>query len=126
MREHIATAMKDAMKAQDKLKLSTLRLVNAAIKDGNVRFRDFVATYDFATPLVDALVRADDRAAYYPVLDDCLPPRTYFDERRVAARQTSLYGCAWAPRAPPPPSRDDRAQPQKQKPDLGAFLRDAI
>ena len=33
MREIINTAVKDAMRSKDKLRLSTLRLVNAAIKD---------------------------------------------------------------------------------------------
>src|SRR2546421_223804 len=36
LREKINEAMKAALKAQDKLKLSTLRLVNAAIKNADI------------------------------------------------------------------------------------------
>jgi uncharacterized protein YqeY len=39
MRERINTAIKDAMKAGDKRRLSTLRLVNAAIKDRDIAAR---------------------------------------------------------------------------------------
>ncbi|MDF2619657.1 MAG: hypothetical protein K0S00_2316 [Xanthobacteraceae bacterium] len=36
LRDEINTSLKDAMKAQDKLRLGTLRLVNAAIKDRDI------------------------------------------------------------------------------------------
>jgi uncharacterized protein len=39
LREDINNAMKDTMKSQDKLKLSTLRLVNAAIKNADIEAR---------------------------------------------------------------------------------------
>jgi uncharacterized protein YqeY len=39
LRETINDAMKSAMKAQEKLKLSTLRLVNAAIKNADIEAR---------------------------------------------------------------------------------------
>jgi uncharacterized protein YqeY len=39
LRETINGAMKDAMKSQDKLRLSTLRLVNAAIKNADIEAR---------------------------------------------------------------------------------------
>ena len=39
MREIINTAIKDAMRSKDKLRLSTLRLVNAAIKDKDIALR---------------------------------------------------------------------------------------
>jgi len=39
LRDQINNAMKDAMKAQDKLRLSTLRLVNAAIKNADIEAR---------------------------------------------------------------------------------------
>jgi uncharacterized protein YqeY len=39
LREKIDKAMKDAMKAQEKLRLSTLRLVNAAIKNADIEAR---------------------------------------------------------------------------------------
>jgi len=39
LRESINDAMKSAMKSQDKLKLSTLRLVNAAIKNADIEAR---------------------------------------------------------------------------------------
>ena len=39
LREKINDAMKDAMKSQEKLKLSTLRLVNAAIKNADIEAR---------------------------------------------------------------------------------------
>lgn len=39
MRERIATGLKDAMKSQDKARLATLRLINAAIKDKDIDLR---------------------------------------------------------------------------------------
>ncbi|PLX32707.1 MAG: glutamyl-tRNA amidotransferase [Hyphomicrobiales bacterium] len=39
MREQINAALKEAMKAQDKRKMSTLRLINAAIKDRDIAAR---------------------------------------------------------------------------------------
>ena len=39
LREQIDKAMKEAMKAQEKLRLSTLRLVNAAIKNADIEAR---------------------------------------------------------------------------------------
>ena len=39
LRETINNAVKDAMKSQDKLRLSTLRLVNAAIKNADIEAR---------------------------------------------------------------------------------------
>ena len=39
LREQINDAMKNAMKSQEKLKLSTLRLVNAAIKNADIEAR---------------------------------------------------------------------------------------
>ena len=39
MRETINSAIKDAMRSKDKLRLSTLRLVNAAIKDKDIALR---------------------------------------------------------------------------------------
>ena len=39
MRDEITAALKEATKAQDKRRLSTLRLVNAAIKDRDIANR---------------------------------------------------------------------------------------
>jgi uncharacterized protein YqeY len=39
LRDQIDQAMKDAMKAQEKLRLSTLRLMNAAIKNADIEAR---------------------------------------------------------------------------------------
>jgi uncharacterized protein len=39
LRQNVNDAMKQAMKTQDKLKLSTLRLVNAAIKNADIEAR---------------------------------------------------------------------------------------
>ena len=39
MREMINEAVKDAMRSKDKLRLSTLRLINAAIKDKDIALR---------------------------------------------------------------------------------------
>jgi len=39
LRDTINSAMKEAMKSQDKLRLSTLRLVNAAIKNADIEAR---------------------------------------------------------------------------------------
>ncbi len=40
MRERVGSALKDAMKAKDATRLSTLRLINAAIKDREIAARD--------------------------------------------------------------------------------------
>ncbi|KAH8063625.1 hypothetical protein JL722_2808 [Aureococcus anophagefferens] len=50
----------------------------------------FCRTYDFATPVVDAIV--DD--SHVPLYEDCLAPATHWDARRVAASQRRLYGAA--------------------------------
>lgn len=39
MRERLAAALKEAMKAKDQARLSTLRLINAAIKDREIALR---------------------------------------------------------------------------------------
>ena len=39
MRQKISAALKDAMKAKDQTRLSTLRLINAAIKDRDIALR---------------------------------------------------------------------------------------
>ena len=39
MRERIGAALKDAMKSKDAARLSTLRLINAAIKDKDIALR---------------------------------------------------------------------------------------
>lgn len=39
MRERIGTALKEAMKSKDQARLSTLRLINAAIKDREIAMR---------------------------------------------------------------------------------------
>jgi uncharacterized protein YqeY len=44
LREQINDAMKAALKAQDKLRLSTLRLVNAAIKNADIEARTAAKT----------------------------------------------------------------------------------
>ena len=54
MRENISQAVKDAMKSGDKMRLSTLRLVQAAIKD-----RDIAARFD-AKGQSTGLDRIDD------------------------------------------------------------------
>ena len=43
MRSRIDTALKDAMKAKDADRLSTLRLINAAIKDRDIASRGELA-----------------------------------------------------------------------------------
>jgi len=39
MKQRVSTALKDAMKAKDVIRLSTLRLINAAIKDKDIALR---------------------------------------------------------------------------------------
>ena len=39
MRDRIGTALKEAMKSKDQIRLSTLRLINAAIKDREIALR---------------------------------------------------------------------------------------
>ena len=62
LREAINEAMKGAMKSQDKLKLSTVRLINAAIKNADIEARS-----DGKGPLADeellSPAAADDQAA---------------------------------------------------------------
>lgn len=69
MRDQINSAMKDAMKAQDKTKLSTLRLISAAIKDRDISNRatgkDAVSDDDVLAILAKMVKQREDSARIY-------------------------------------------------------------
>ena len=104
MRDQINTAMKDAMKSQDKRRLSTLRLINAAIKDRDIanrgngkdavdeggvleilskmvkQRRESITTYEEA----GRLELAEQEAAEIAVIEEFLPKQMSEDEMREA------------------------------------------
>lgn len=69
MRDQINAAMKDAMKAKDKTKLSTLRLISAAIKDRDIANRtsgkDSVSDDDVLAILAKMVKQREDSARVY-------------------------------------------------------------
>jgi len=69
MRETIANAMKDAMRAQDKLCLSTLRLIQAAIKDRDIAARtagkEAVSDEEILQILAKMVKQREDSAAAF-------------------------------------------------------------
>lgn len=69
MRDQINAAMKDAMKAKDKVKLSTLRLISAAIKDRDIANRssgkDSVSDDDVLAILAKMVKQREDSARVY-------------------------------------------------------------
>lgn len=69
MRDQINSAMKDAMKAKDKTKLSTLRLISAAIKDRDIANRtsgkDSVSDDDVLAILAKMVKQREDSARVY-------------------------------------------------------------
>ncbi len=100
MRERIQMAMKEAMKSGDKRRLSTLRLVTAAIKD-----RDIAARVDDSEilALLQKMIKqrresaeiytqggrqelAEQEAAEIAIIEEFLPQQMSEDEIRVAAK----------------------------------------
>lgn len=69
MREAINSAMKAAMKAQDKTRLSTLRMVNAAIKDRDIEARgggkDPISDDDLLGLLAKMIKQREESAVMY-------------------------------------------------------------
>jgi uncharacterized protein YqeY len=69
MRETIANAMKNAMKSQDKLVLSTLRLIQAAIKDRDIAARgagkEAVSDEEILQILAKMVKQREDSAAAF-------------------------------------------------------------
>ena len=67
LRARISDDLKTAMKARDTLRLSTLRLINAAIKDRDIALRgegeDRLMTDDEITPLLSKMVRQRHESA---------------------------------------------------------------
>jgi uncharacterized protein YqeY len=66
MREAIAAALKDAMKARDELRLSTLRMVSAAIKNADIDARGQgreIATEEALAGLLRKLVKQREESA---------------------------------------------------------------
>jgi uncharacterized protein YqeY len=112
MRERIQKAMKDAMKSGDKRRLSTLRLVTAAIKDRDIAARvddkgqttgkDRVEDGDILALLqkmikqrresVDIYTQngrqelADQESAEIAIIEEFLPQQMSEDDIRVAAK----------------------------------------
>jgi uncharacterized protein YqeY len=58
LRSRVGAALKDAMRAKDATRLSTLRLINAAIKDREIALRGSGREGDRETGVDDAEVRA--------------------------------------------------------------------
>lgn len=70
MRKRLSEAQKDAMRAKDKPRLSTLRLVNAAIKDRDIAARseanpDGVADSEILAILAKMIKQRQDSASAY-------------------------------------------------------------
>jgi uncharacterized protein YqeY len=112
MRERIQKAMKDAMKSGDKRRLSTLRLVTAAIKDRDIAARvddkgqttgkDRVEDGDILALLQKMIKQrresveiytqngrqelADQESAEIAIIEEFLPQQMSEDEIRVAAK----------------------------------------
>lgn len=67
LRERINTALKEAMKAREADRLSTLRLINAAIKDRDIAARmegdDALVTDDAITALLGKMVKQRQESA---------------------------------------------------------------
>jgi hypothetical protein len=56
MKARVASALKDAMRARDQVRLSTLRLINAAIKDRDIAARGSADSEGGSTGVADAEV----------------------------------------------------------------------
>lgn len=69
IRDTLATAMKDAMKAKDTMRLSTVRLVQAAIKDRDIANRgigkDAVSDDDILQILAKMIKQREESSAIY-------------------------------------------------------------
>ncbi len=70
MRKRLSEATKDAMRAKDKARLSTLRLMNAAIKDRDIAARseanpDGVADTEILSIMAKMIKQRQDRAKAY-------------------------------------------------------------
>ena len=70
MRKRLSEATKDAMRAKDKARLSTLRLINAAIKDRDIAARsesnpDGVSDADILSILAKMIKQRQDSATAY-------------------------------------------------------------
>jgi len=67
LRERVDTALKDAMRSKDKTRLSTLRLINAAIKDKEISLRgeggDEVLAEDDILGLLGKMVKQRQESA---------------------------------------------------------------
>ena len=56
MRDRIGTALKEAMKSKDQTRLSTLRLINAAIKDREIALRTAGEAVEIGDPEILAIM----------------------------------------------------------------------
>jgi uncharacterized protein YqeY len=103
LRDDINTALKDAMKAHDKVRLSTLRLVNAALKDRDIEARglgkDPLSDDDLRALLAKMVKQREESARIYTenarpelaeqeraeisVIQDFLPRQLGEDETRA-------------------------------------------
>ena len=107
LRDQINTAIKEAMKAQDKLRLSTLRLVNAALKDRDIEARglgkDPLSDDEFRALLAKMVKQREESARIYEdngraeladqerreiaVIQDFLPRQLSEEQTRAAIRE---------------------------------------
>ncbi|MGI9416031.1 MAG: GatB/YqeY domain-containing protein [Hyphomicrobiales bacterium] len=108
MRERINTALKEAVKSQDKIRMSTLRLINAAIKDRDIASRtngksEGVGDAEVLGILAKMIKQRDESAVTYEqagrlelseqerneivVIQEFLPKQLNEDEIAAACRQ---------------------------------------
>jgi hypothetical protein len=107
MRDRITASLKQAMKGEDKLRLSTLRLVNAAIKDrdiaGRAKGKDQVCDDEILEILAKMIKQRGDAASQYAdagrqeladqekreaeIIAEFLPEQLDEDQMRSACRQ---------------------------------------
>ncbi len=107
LRQRIADALKDAMRAKDTERLSTLRLINAAIKDRDIALRgdgnDDGATNDEVLAILGKMVKqrhesakayeegarlelAEKELAEIRIIEDFLPKQLSEDETAEAVK----------------------------------------
>ncbi|AXX98872.1 GatB/YqeY domain-containing protein [Profundibacter amoris] len=107
LRHRIADALKDAMRAKDTERLSTLRLINAAIKDRDIALRgdgnDDGATNDEVLAILGKMVKqrhesakayeegarlelAEKELAEIKIIEDFLPKQLSADETAEAVK----------------------------------------
>ena len=111
MRERIAAALKDAMKAQETMRVSTLRLVLAALKDREIAERDD-----------EASERAEDEAEALGILSKMVRQR---EDSAQAYEEAGRLELAERERAEIEVIREFLPKPMSQE-EIDGAVRDAI